>query len=350
MVKNNAMASVMKSTKRQLPQDDDTNVEDSSPSKKLKSTKTDNSYEKYHTVLKEKLGVEMPKDFYDFFDLVQDEELATVLSTLGLHLTGPYDILLGNIKEDIDMTPAQLHLHGRHYYDLPEVMTVIYADKSSGFHIGYFRDDPKDLPEVLVSNKSESNGEFSACGNNIFAAVHLFCQTLLKTKDTRVAKAARDLSQKLVTQSKALKYSLDALPPSVKKRQKSISSKTFNKIGLVVPMDKTGVGYRELPNTDRELKQMFTRIVNASTEQQKNNALDELDEIITLIQFANDECDYGMGLELGIDLFAFGSERFHGHLTHLLPLAYQLLQRNLYADVLTAHLEDRKKIGFVSKV
>merc|ERR1711962_1525445 len=95
------------------------------------------------------------------------------------------------------------------------------------------------------------------------------------------------------------------------------------------------------------LQQMFTRIVNATTEQQKNNALDE---IITLIQFANDECDYGMGLELGIDLFAFGSEQFHGHLTHLLPLAYQLLQRNLYADVLTAHLEDRKKIGFVSKV
>ncbi|MEQ2174352.1 hypothetical protein GOODEAATRI_007117, partial [Goodea atripinnis] len=30
-------------------------------------------------------------------------------------------------------------------------------------------------------------------------------------------------------------------------------------------------------------------------------------EMITFVQFANDECDYGMGYELGIDLFCYGS-------------------------------------------
>ena len=29
--------------------------------------------------------------------------------------------------------------------------------------------------------------------------------------------------------------------------------------------------------------------------------------MITFVQFANDECDYGMGYELGIDLFCYGS-------------------------------------------
>lgn len=28
---------------------------------------------------------------------------------------------------------------------------------------------------------------------------------------------------------------------------------------------------------------------------------------MTFVQFANDECDYGMGLELGMDLFCYGS-------------------------------------------
>jgi len=29
--------------------------------------------------------------------------------------------------------------------------------------------------------------------------------------------------------------------------------------------------------------------------------------MMTFVQFANDECDYGMGLELGMDLFCYGS-------------------------------------------
>jgi len=345
MVKNSGTA-MKKSTKRQLSVDAD---DGSSPSKKLKSPDDKcESHVKYHNLLKDKLCTEFPPDFYTFFEFVREEDVGDVFSTCGLRLTGPYDFLLGNIKEDTQLSPAQLHLHGRHYYDLPEVTTVV-AGGTSGFHIGYFRDDPKDLPGLLVSNKSHVNGEFSICGDNLFASVHIFCQTL-KTKDAQVSKAVRELSSKIVARSKLLGYTLDAQPSVVKKRQKSVSAKTFNKIGLVVPMDKSGVGYRELPNTDRELKQLFTKILKASTEEAKNSALDELDEIITLIQFANDECDYGMGMELGIDLFTFGGDRFHGHLTHLLPLAYQLLKRNLYADVLTAHLENRVQEGFISKV
>jgi len=30
--------------------------------------------------------------------------------------------------------------------------------------------------------------------------------------------------------------------------------------------------------------------------------------MVNFVQFANDECDYGMGLELGIDLFCHGSK------------------------------------------
>lgn len=32
-----------------------------------------------------------------------------------------------------------------------------------------------------------------------------------------------------------------------------------------------------------------------------------IQEMLTFVQFANDECDYGMGYELGMDLFCYGS-------------------------------------------
>ena len=62
------------------------------------------------------------------------------------------------------------------------------------------------------------------------------------------------------------------------------------------------------------------------------------------IQFANDEADYGEGLELGLDLFSFGETLFHPHISTLLPLAYQLLNRSQFGEIITAHLANRSKV------
>ena len=104
-----------------------------------------------------------------------------------------------------------------------------------------------------------------------------------------------------------------------------------------------------------ELKKLLSKLVNCSGEdggndEARNGYLDELQETITFIQFANDECDYGMGLEFGINLFAFGhdDETLCGMVGHVLPLAYRLLKRDLFAEILEAHLEDRKRDGMIS--
>ena len=47
------------------------------------------------------------------------------------------------------------------------------------------------------------------------------------------------------------------------------------------------------------LRKMLRRVVDAETEEQRNAALDKLQEVIQDVQFANDEGDPGMGLELG---------------------------------------------------
>ena len=85
---------------------------------------------------------------------------------------------------------------------------------------------------------------------------------------------------------------------------------------------------------------MLTDIVN---DNQREVFLDELQDIITRIQFANDECDYGMGLELGLDLFVFGHDIFNRKAGMLLTLAYQLLGRSAFGNVVEQHLEQRDK-------
>lgn len=55
------------------------------------------------------------------------------------------------------------------------------------------------------------------------------------------------------------------------------------------------------------LKKICKAIAEARNDEERVKAFGPLQEMITFVQFANDECDYGMGYELGIDLFCFGS-------------------------------------------
>ena len=92
-----------------------------------------------------------------------------------------------------------------------------------------------------------------------------------------------------------------------------------------------------------ELKKILKRITEGKDEKEKQQGSDDLQEIVTLVQFANDECDYGMGLELGLDLFCFGNERFHKVILQLMPLAYRLLGREEFAEIIEIHLENRSR-------
>lgn len=87
------------------------------------------------------------------------------------------------------------------------------------------------------------------------------------------------------------------------------------------------------------MKKVCDKFCNSSSEELRQSAEDDLQHVITCIQFANDECDYGEGLEFGLNLFLYGSSKLHSRILGLLPLAYQLLHRNLYGQILTDHLQ-----------
>ena len=124
----------------------------------------------------------------------------------------------------------------------------------------------------------------------------------------------------------------------MKCRDKKICDKksTFHGAGIVVPYDKeTQVGYREVPETAASLKKILNNINKARSEEDKNKAFDVLQELVTNVQFANDEGDPGMGLELGLDLLLFGGNRLNSTARHLLTVAYDLLNRQAFAKLPT---------------
>ena len=86
----------------------------------------------------------------------------------------------------------------------------------------------------------------------------------------------------------------------------------------------------------------WLQIVAESTEQDIiDEKLDHIYELINNVQIANDECDFGMGLELGLDLFCSGCKLVHKQTKQLLTMAYTLLKRPRYARILEMHLDAR---------
>jgi len=114
-------------------------------------------------------------------------------------------------------------------------------------------------------------------------------------------------------------FSLDIKTRKMKARDKLKLAAPFHGAGMVVPYNKeTQVGYRPIPETAASMKKIFANVVEAEGQEEKDKASDVLQELITNVQFANDEGDPGMGLELGLNAFCFGGDALHGAIKHLL--------------------------------
>ncbi|XP_044536742.1 histone PARylation factor 1-like [Gracilinanus agilis] len=288
----------------------------------------------------------MPEDFYHFWKFCEElnpEKPADALLSYGLQLVGPFDILSGKHKVENKATDLNFNLHWRFFYDPPEFQTIINGDDKTQYHMGYYRDSPDELPEYVGVNEAKISCTIVQNGENVFAAVKLFLMKKIQEETDEKKTELQNLVRKLTEAAKKLGFALEQKTGKMKQRDKKVVTKTFHTAGLVVPIDKNDVGYRDLPETDANLKIICKMIVEASSDEQRLKAFAPIQEMVTFVQFANDECDYGMGLELGIDLFCFGSQYFHKVIGQLLPLAYKLLKRNLFAEIIEAHLAKRSK-------
>ncbi|XP_037115808.1 histone PARylation factor 1 isoform X1 [Syngnathus acus] len=291
----------------------------------------------------------MPEDLYHFWDLCKelcpDNPCGALKDTLGLQLVGPFDILAGAHQNCKNASP-NFYLHWRYFYDPPEFQTILQGSEESQHHIGYYRDNPDSLPSFVGENEAKKGCTITQMGDNVFAAVHLFLLKK-KKKDKSRPKTVEDdfkrLEEKLSERAETLNLSLELKTKGMKQRDKKVVTRTFHGAGIVVPVDKNDVGYRELPETDAALKKICKAIAEAQNDEERVKAFSPIQQMITYVQFANDECDYGMGYELGVDLFCFGSHYFHKVVKQLLHMAYNLLNRDLFGEILEAHLTSRNR-------
>ncbi len=96
------------------------------------------------------------------------------------------------------------------------------------------------------------------------------------------------------------------------------------------------------------MKKIFSNVCLEKGEKNKSKiskAENSLQELVNLVQFANDECDPGMGLELGICMFSFGKIELHKYVKNLMTNGYNLLNRNHYADIIKSHLAQRNRLN-----
>lgn len=88
----------------------------------------------------------------------------------NLRLVGPFEVLAGDLTEEKHSVPATL-THWRYFYDPPEFQTLICGDDKKQLHIGYFRDDPNEMPTHAAFNCAAEDCVIKDCGPNLFAAV-----------------------------------------------------------------------------------------------------------------------------------------------------------------------------------
>ncbi|VDK24001.1 unnamed protein product [Taenia asiatica] len=280
-----------------------------------------------------------PPDFYEFYafccSVYPDSPLDALYKDLSVRLVGPFEVLHEpkKFKPNDDLTDCY-----RYFHDPPEVVTVLAEDGENSFHVGYFRDNYTDQPVFLVSSNPLKTGKFTILGGNMFATV----LNLLKKQKTKGCSIPSTLS-KLTKFIKDRRISVGS--EMLVKRE--FTCETLNGVGIKIDMQ-NGVGYRPVPTTHGELitmLQILTDATNANTS--------KLDELMTLVQFANDEGDFGEGLELGLDLLAFHpvgtsasetfekANRLNRRITCLLSTGYQLAGRPKFAQVVRRHMESR---------
>ena len=299
--------------------------------------------------------IPIPDEIFLFWNFCQQisskQPEDAFIDALGIKLVGPFDLLNNKLNES-HVGNENILTHWRYFYDPPEFQTFAIIDTncrnnhlklesiSCDYHLGYFRDDPTDQKPLVVSNDSKKSCEIHAEGDNIFATFY----TLLSGKRFKLKNyndQYNNLRRKLETFAEENQINLIDKTKH-EERKKKVNAPTLHQFGIVVPMSDNNVGYRKLPITDNNLKRSFERIINLNDDEQRRkcSSVKEIQHMITLIQYANDEKDFGMGLEFGIDLFDAGHQFFHRSSKHLLKQAYELLDRKNFAQIIHIHLSD----------
>lgn len=304
--------------------------------------------------IRHKFLVEMPPDFYEFWEFINTlkkdttkaEALKHIETVFQLKLVGPFEFLAGKFHKAKIGEPGDYLRHWRFYYDPPEFQTV-FVRSGTGVHYGYWRDVPQDKERLMLArNDASRDCEFEFIAGNIFDAFLYYLQhDYVSTPFTAGQVAATKKLVKQYISDKSLE--LADVESLKKERNKHVLARTFHRAGIVVPYErKSQQGYRPLMVSDVELKKilaLFERKDLKDSDDAKQAVLEKLQPITNAANYAVDECDFGTALELGIDLFSSGHKELHMLVSSLLVPAYSLLSRPQFIAIAKAHMDQRRK-------
>lgn len=243
-------------------------------------------------------------------------------------LVGPFMLLLAR-EGDVSGSPSAVFgsdvakwTHFRFRLDPPELQTIAVKVGEGGAptaHYCFHRDDPAALPTMVVSGCGHSDSPKFAIESPSFAQL----LSLLQPQHAEALGCQRH-------------YDRAAFQ---KRRSKLCVAATYSSLGVCVPYNKkTELGYREMHMEADDLYKALTDINTARcTKAQKA----QFDDQLRMNDISNDECDFGLGLQLGLEMFSFAGTKRRNEVTHqcvrVLDMAYMLLGRDLFRHILACH-------------
>jgi len=300
-----------------------------------------------HADLERAYGLRFPACFfalYEFAKEVDANDPLNCMTRIGLQMTGAFEEfhkMQNTTYQPADKYKIFRNMVNRHYWDPPEFQILLTNVKDRS-HLGYWRDHPDELPPFIVRNDGYQ-GKLYVEGPNLLAATKLWLYRRVGSQTLHTRKCFATISDV------SLKWNIiiERVTYELRERETRCNARTLNTVGISVPIvtDSRGaeMGYRPLEIDDTELEQICADIDTAETDRERLKHFKPLQDILRRVQLANDECDFGMGLEFGTSVFAHGSKYFTKMILKTLPQAYKLLGRDFYADIIEAHMADRRK-------
>ncbi|CAI5447065.1 unnamed protein product [Caenorhabditis angaria] len=236
----------------------------------------------------------------------------------SLQFVGPFRVLNGEIKKSRDN--LEIAFLDRFATDLPEMQTFLLTEKG---RYCFWRDFPNQADPLIVFavNSPATFPDIKIVGNRIEHAIH----------HGKLAKSLEDDAKSL---EKEMRQCRDA-------RIRAKMGETSHEPGIWVKM-KGNVGYRCLFHSAKKLRVTLEKI--AKSQEIDENSQKILDEEFRHLQIANDEMDFGMGLELGHLLFLANSEKVKSMMMFSMKMAYTFLKRKEFWQILEETLKIRETL------
>ena len=257
----------------------------------------------------------------------------------------------------------------------PSTTTPPVLMPNSVSHVGLWRDDPLDdavrckksvapsnpvqpgITEAYIRKEGDQSASYEQrlrpCGTALGAYMYyLLNQLIFQFGSSAQAVEVTNLQQ-------ALLYNLGPTPhldvvAAKAHRHKHVMGSLFNGMsGIIVPYDaKADLGYRPPNLSYHKLRQYCARI-NGSQPGLNKKEREEFDREMQFVDISNDECDFGMGLETGMNMWhcaRFDPAPAHSlslmvpttlvlkNAVRILTLAYTLLDRDTYIHILNCHV------------